>query len=128
MLEIRFFNQYNDFLDSVTDAISSPVYTESDGKPSINQKFLKELEEESLRQGHYHFYETIHAYVWWDGKCVLKMTFTIPLRKKKSISMRTKFGSWKYYEIDFENSKHWHNWIEKMWGFGYKLESVFYRD
>lgn len=53
-----------------------------------------------------------------------------PMTKDKTdfrrlISVRSQYGKWKSYDIVFENEDHWDRWMKKMWGWGYKLESVY---
>ena len=44
---------------------------------------------------------------------------------RKLISVRSQYGKWKSYDIVFEDKSHWDNWVDKMWGYGYKLESIY---
>jgi len=53
-----------------------------------------------------------------------------PMTKEKTnfrrlIAVRSQYGKWKSYDITFDNETHWDRWVNKMWGWGYKLESVY---
>lgn len=44
--------------------------------------------------------------------------------RKASIDVKTRSGAYKVYRMDFQDSKHYHNWCGKMARYGHKIVGV----
>ena len=47
------------------------------------------------------------------------------VNQRRLVHVRNAYGKWKAYDIVFENPTHWDRWVEKMWGWNYKLECIY---
>jgi len=48
--------------------------------------------------------------------------------RKASVDVKTRRGSYKVYRIVFNNSKHYHNWVDKVEDYGNKVVGVRFDD
>ena len=45
--------------------------------------------------------------------------------ERRLVNVRNQYGTWKQYDIVFENKRHWDRWVDKMWGWNYKIECIY---